>query len=42
MTDGVRSLWDFPPPMHDGVKLPTDIYLPATEQAYPVIFSHMP
>ncbi len=42
MTNNVRFMWDIPVPMRDGVKLSTDIYLPAAEQDYPVILSRTP
>ena len=42
MSDDIRFMWDIPVPMRDGVKLSTDIYLPAAEQAYPVVLARTP
>ena len=42
MSDDIRFMWDIPVPMRDGVKLSTDIYLPAAEQAYPVVLVRTP
>ena len=42
MRDDIRFMWDTQVPMRDGVKLSTDIYLPAAGEAYPVILSRTP
>ena len=42
MEDDIRFMWDTRVPMRDGVKLSTDIYLPAAKEAYPVILARTP
>ena len=42
MEDDIRFMWDTRVPMRDGVKLSTDIYLPAATEAYPVILARTP